>query len=70
MTYPLDLLIDGEPFDDVDGFLFDNDLALSATDKKALEDVAHGRRGSAYIGGGHLPVYFICAAEESKGGKA
>lgn len=57
---PLPLLFDGEPIEDIDGFLYDNDDALGLEDKRALEDVAHGRRKSAYIGGGHLPVIFIC----------
>lgn len=61
---PLGLLFDGEPFEDIDGFLYDNEDALSLEDKQAIEDVAHGKRSSAYIGGGHLPVIFICAAEE------
>lgn len=61
---PKDLLIDGEFFEDIDGFLYDNDLALSATDKELIEDIINGVKRSGYIGGGHMPVYFICAASD------
>jgi hypothetical protein len=64
---PVDTLIDGEPFDDIDGFLFDHAEGLSASDCQALDDVIHGRRTSAYIGGGHLPVWFICGVLDAKG---
>lgn len=63
---PVPLLIDGDPFEDIDGFLYDNSEALSKLDKEMLDDLIHGRRSSAYIGGGHLPVWFVCTADEQK----
>ena len=62
-TTPVDLLVNGEPFDDFDGFLYDYGEHLSRSDKDLLDDLIHGRKASGYIGGGHLPVWFVCSAE-------
>lgn len=63
MSVSRDLFIDGEPFDDLDGFLDDHEESLSATDKALIDDLLHGRAASGYIGGSYgVPVFYLCVS--------